>query len=497
VIISKPSLVSTHIHKPSLVSARIQSADTSQVAFLIVAVGVLAFVCLAAGLLLDNALWTAAAPVGLAVLLAAAWLIMRAMAGSKRAIILYLALVVFITDGQFRARGAGEIGADWQNMMKFALWAGAGAIGFAHMPPLKQLLTRLEPACCLAFIAVAIVSTLYSSAAGYTFGCALALLCFFAFAYALVTQLTEAEILWTIVGSLTVFLLIGWVVYYEDPDLGTSQFWVNDIIELRMCGIAGQANNLAASCAKFMGALFLLWWTGRIKLVVLLPLAALGLITLGASDGRTAMLSIIAGITVVILARSLWLAAAALLGGLAALLAATILSFRVETIANHFSRSGDPTEVFTLTGRLDIWRVVWDKIVEKPLLGWGYNSSKVVLGQFEGFNWGLMVDTAHNMWLQLLLSVGIIGTLPTVVALFALLWKTVVRPFAFRDFFVVVIIVTGISDAIALGSTPTVLTLMFFIACALPPTPGRSALKKGSLAGLGGPVPRAIRWSGA
>jgi O-antigen ligase len=472
------------------------SAEMSQGGFLVVAVGAFALLCVGAGLLLDNVVWTAAAPVGLAVLLAAAWLVTRAMSGSKHAIMLYLALIVFLTDGQFRARGAGEIGADWQNMMKFALWAGAGAIGFAHMPPIKQLLSRLEPACCLAFVVAAIVSTLYSATPGYTFGCALALLCFFAFAYALVTRLTETEILWTIVGALAVFLLIGWVVYYEDPALGTSQFWVNDIIELRMCGIAGQANNLAAACAKFLGALFLLWWSRRIKLAVLLPLTALGLVTLMASEGRTAMLSIMAGIIVVVLARSLWWAAAALLAGLGALLAATMLSLHVDTIANHLSRSGDPSEVFTLTGRLDIWQVVWDKIVQKPLLGWGYNSSKIVLGQFEGFNWGLMVDTAHNMWLQLLLSVGFIGTLPTVIVLVALLWKIIVRPHPFRDFFVVVIIVTGISDAIALGSTPTVLTLMFFVASVLPPTPVRSALKNRSLAGVGGPFPRAIYWHG-
>jgi O-antigen ligase len=437
-------------------------------------VALFALLMAAAGLVLDNAIWAVAAPLGLSVMLFGVWLLAQAAGGSKPAIMLYLALIVFVTDAQFRARGAGEIGADWQNMMKFALWAGAGVIGFAHMPSLRRAFGRLAPACCLAFIVAAIVSTLYSPAPGYTLGCALALLCFLAFAYALVARLTEAEILWTIVAALTAFLLIGWVVYYENPALGTSQFWVDDIIELRMCGIAGQANNLGAACAKFLGALFLLWWTGRIRLIVLVPLTALGLITLAASEGRTATVAVIAAVAVVILARSVWLAAGAVLGGLGALLTVTVLSLRLDMITDRLSRSGDPNEVFTLTGRLDIWSVVWTRIEQKPLLGWGYNASKVVLGQFEGFNYGLMVDTAHNMLLQLLLSIGFVGTLPIIVVLLSLIWNVVVRPYPFRDFFLTIIIVTGISDAIALGSTPTVMTLLFFIICILPPTRSRS-----------------------
>lgn len=441
----------------------------------VASIAALALLTAIAGLVLDNAAWAAAAPLGLSVALFTVWLILQAAAGSKRAIAFYLALIVFVTDAQFRARGAGEIGADWQNMMKFALWAGAGVIGFARMPPLGRAFGRLGPACCLAFIVAAVVSTIYSPAPGYTLGCALALLCFLVFAYALLDRLSEAEILWTIVASLTAFLLIGWVVYYENPTLGTSKFWVDDIIELRMCGIAGQANNLAAACAKFLGALFLLWWSGRIRLLVLAPLSALGLITLAASEGRTAMLAIMAAVAVVILARSLWLAAAAVLGGVGAILAVTVLSLRFDMITDRLSRSGDPNEVFTLTGRLDIWHVVWTRIAQKPLLGWGYNASKVVLGQFEGFNYGLMVDTAHNMFLQLLLSIGFVGTLPVIVVLLSLIWNVVVRPYPFRDFFLTVIVVTGISDAIALGSTPTVMTLLFFIICILPSARRRSA----------------------
>jgi len=44
-------------------------------------------------------------------------------------------------------------------------------------------------------------------------------------------------------------------------------------------------------------------------------------------------------------------------------------------MGSQFSRSGDPTEVYTLTGRLEIWDVAWKQINLSPILGYGYNTS--------------------------------------------------------------------------------------------------------------------------
>ena len=103
----------------------------------------------------------------------AAWIVAAAFAGAPAAIIAYLAIVVFLTDGQFWVRTTGEVDTDWQSLMKVAIWAGAGVIGACHLPPLDKLLSRTGSACWLASIAIAPISCLYRPVPGYSLGCAL------------------------------------------------------------------------------------------------------------------------------------------------------------------------------------------------------------------------------------------------------------------------------------------------------------------------------------
>ncbi len=426
-----------------------------------------------------EATWALLVPLIVIGAIAALWIIGLAVAGSTGAIIAYLALVCFITDGQFRARGAGEITTDWQSALKFGLWAGAGVIGFAHLPRLRTLLSRPGPACWLAYITIAMVSSSYAPTPAYSFGCAFSLLCFFAFAFTLTTKLTEKQVLWTLTSTLAVFLLIGWVVYYEVPSLGVTQFstYINTVV-MRMCGIAGQANNLGTVCATYIGAVYLLWAGGYCRLLFALPLGAFGAITLISSDARTGMISIAVAIAVAELARSIWALVAAALVAVTGSILYFVFGINMTMLGTTFSRSGDPQEVLTLTGRFDIWAFVWQKILEQPMFGWGYNASKAILSQYLGFKDDLIVDTAHNMLLQSLFSVGIIGTLPIVIMVFILLYNMVVRPNRFRDLFLISLIVDGISDTSALGTTPTVLTLLFLVISVLPPTPARVRIQR-------------------
>jgi exopolysaccharide production protein ExoQ len=66
----------------------------------------------------------------------------------------------------------------------------------------------------------------------------------------------------------------------------------------------------------------------------------------------------------------------------------------------------------TLTGRTDIWQLVWSAIEQRPLLGYGYSgfwtaSTGPVLDIC--FITGWQVPNAHNGFLDLLLAFGAIG----------------------------------------------------------------------------------------
>ena len=80
----------------------------------------------------------------------------------------------------------------------------------------------------------------------------------------------------------------------------------------------------------------------------------------------------------------------------------------------------------TLTGRTEIWQLLWDAIQRRPLLGYGYSgfwtaSTGPVLDVW--FVTGWQVPNAHNGFLDLLLSFGAIGLM-----LYGLLFlRTMVR----------------------------------------------------------------------
>lgn len=441
-----------------------------------------------------SAPWAAFVPLGVVLLGVAAWIVAAAFAGSRAAIITYLAAVVFLTDGQFRVRDAGDIDVDWQSLLKFAVWAGAGVIGAGHLPSLDKLLSRTGSVCWLAYIFFALISCVYSPIPAYSLGCAFSLLCLFAFSYAVTTKLSEFELLWTLSLSLTVFCLIGWVVFYAYPALGTSAAWTYEGIYYRMCGIAGQASNLGAVCIKDIGVVFLLWYAGRCRLLPALLLGGIGVATLMASNARTGMISIVVGVAAVVLSRSRWALAGGIVTVLVLYIALQSQPHMLDSLGGHFSRSGDATELYTLTGRLEIWDLVWRKVLEQPWLGWGYNSSKIILGQNYGFTNGLMVDTAHNFYLQNLLSVGFIGIVPIVGLLVWMGVRFVTRPVAIITYFLMAILVSSVSDTDALGTTPTVMTLVFIVISIWPegaPPPTGSVLrsrrhKKGTIPTVGG-----------
>ena len=404
-----------------------------------------------------------ALPAGICVGLLVLW----ACAGSGPALLTYFAILVFVNDALFRTREAGEIGLDWQNAMKFALWGGAAAIGLCHLGAARRM--ALSPPFLLGFVyaAYAMVSSLYSEAFAYSFGTAFGVLAMILLALAVSVRLEERQILLTCTLTLWLFVLIGWLVYYAVPDLGRSPFLTvdNELVE-RICGIAGQANALGRVLAIMLGLVFLLWYRGQCGLGLALPIVVTGLVTIMAADSRSSLLALLIGIAAVLANRSLWSLAGFLLGGLVGVL--TFLGIPLRELLHslaRFSRSGDPTEVFTLTGRTDIWTFAWDKIDQSPWIGYGYNSAKFILPKF--LDLGIQIDDAHNMWLQSLLAGGIIGTIPLVLLFAWLLLRYITRPDPVRDLFAIMTLIYGITSSGAFGSTANLLTLMIFVGAGL------------------------------
>jgi hypothetical protein len=86
---------------------------------------------------------------------------------------------------------------------------------------------------------------------------------------------------------------------------------------------------------------------------------------------------------------------------------------------------------------------------------------------------------------QSLLSVGVLGTLPVIGISLYLLFNMIYRPYPFRDLFFLVVVISGMSDTSALGTTPTNLSLLFLMASVMPRAPARRiALPSGFVGNL-------------
>jgi O-antigen ligase len=437
--------------------------------------GVVAAALLLTGLLIAVTLSAAATtpalvilPLVAVVLLIAGLILYQACLGNRRALIGMLMTLVFVNDALFRVREPGDIGLDWQNAMKFALWGSAGLIGVCHWRSALPVWRTGAARWLLVYLGYALLSSIYSASPMYSFGTSFGLLSMALFAAALASTLKERDILLPFALSLWLFVLAGWVVYYAVPDLGRSLFITaqNTVVE-RICGLAGQANALGCSLAVLLAITFLMWQRGMIGLRLAVLLGGTAFFTLMVADSRTSLLAVAAGVFAVLLRRSLWRVALAMLGtaGLAVLLIVTPVSSLLR-ITGGLSRSGDPTELFTLTGRTDIWEFAWDKIVLNPWVGYGYNSSKFILPQFDGLP-GLQIDEAHNMLLQNLLAVGVVGTIPLLLLFVQMITDFVRRPYAGRDVFTFLDLIWGITVAGAFGSTPTVMSLATFCGIAM------------------------------
>jgi exopolysaccharide production protein ExoQ len=437
------------------------------------ALAVIGGVFVGSAILSNSFSWAPYIPLGLIACGLGGWVVLAACYGSPTAIMLYFAVLSFVANGAFRDPTDNALfKADWQSMLRFLLWMGAGMIGFAHMPALRQLLAR--PACAwwLAYMVVAMTSCIYSPTPAYSFGYTVGLLCLFLFAFTLTTRISEGQLLWTLLLTLTVFNIGGWIAFFAFPDIGVSQGDAETklLLGARMCGLAGQATLLGVVCAIAVGAAFVLWYTRRAGPVVSLILGGFAFVTLLQSNTRTLEISTVVGIGLILASRSAWRMALGALTVSITLLLLPMLPHVLNLLGRLFSRSSDdPSELTSLTGRTQIWDYSWRLIEQSPFLGYGYNSGKTVLASHIGFGWGdFVVDGAHNLWLQNLLSDGLVGTLPLVIVLGYLAYRMIKRPIPIVCYMIVTVFISGMTDADSIGGTPTLMTIMFFVASVWP-----------------------------
>jgi O-antigen ligase len=368
----------------------------------------------------------------------------------------------------FRSRGIGEAGLDPQNGLKILTWLvllGVAGLNWRRMAP---LLSDAPIALLGAFSTAALLSAAWSPVPLYTAACAIGLLAYLGFACLVAREFDERTVLRTMIWGLVGFIGVTWATAAAFPDFA----WLppyGDKPVYRLQGASGHPNVLAKQIAVFLLLVIAARGRGYLGRRTGWGLLGLGLVTLLATNSRTALLAFLVawGLVELRSRRLLLLAVVAgmILLGLVMLAGSTGLLLNLEEILGSASRTGDASEVLTLTGRTELWGFVWEKIMQSPLIGYGFNAFEAIASR----EWYGAEDAsvgAHNTFLQALFTLGFLGSAPLIAAYVILIHRLVTRPNPLRDLFTSYLLVAGTTE-VELTSIPVLLTLAIFLSLAL------------------------------
>jgi exopolysaccharide production protein ExoQ len=390
------------------------------------------------------------------------WVTLAAAKGRTWAIQLYLGTLVFVIPAMFRKRELSAMGADWQTILKFALVLGALIISLAQFNKILPLILSPPLSLMLAYASWAVISSVYSVTPTYTFISGLMFLSLVCFAAMVANHLTIRQILISMVVSWTMFLAVSWVVYLYLPMIGQTGYWTSAGQIYRFAGLAGHANMMGRILAMMIISLVLLYTHRYVKpfwmVICLVFLSG----TLLMTQSRTSAAAVLLVVAFIYMKRR-----PLVILSLCCIVSFLLIFLQYSSPAHidtaSLSRSGSADEITSFTGRTKIWEYVLGQIKKGPWYGYGYAGGRIVISQ--GWNsHGWTTSHAHNMWLQSLLTVGIVGTIPLVVAVVQQLIVFFNKPHPMRDAALLFVLFTGMLEAGAVGPTPNIVTLFWLIA---------------------------------
>jgi exopolysaccharide production protein ExoQ len=371
--------------------------------------------------------------------------------------------LVFVNEANFRLADGTQFGLDWQIALRLAVCAACGGYGFLYLPLTLSVMLRWPGVLGTALAAWCLVTAPLAVSQTYAGTSSVALLCVVLFAPAVLRALGGRRVVLTIVTALVLFLGCSWVVYFAVPELGRTEFVTADLEVIQRVGGLAHANGLGRQAALALAILLALGCERQASWRRLWPLLGLAGLTLVAAGSKTAMLAALAAAALLFCRRlgpRLMLALGCLFGAPIALAA---ISWEVDTepLLALLARSGDAQEVYSLTGRTELWSHVVAEIGNSPLLGYGHGCARFVIMGF-GLDWANY--HAHNVWLNVLLCTGLVGGGLLAAMMVYQLWSLCRRPDSFPDVVTLLVLVGGIADCVMLNPIPDSHTLIWLIA---------------------------------
>jgi O-antigen ligase len=257
-----------------------------------------------------------------------------------------------------------------------------------------------------------IVSVLWSALAKVSLGqvSGLVVLLLLAINLAVLMQKQEStRILFHLSAALLTFSTVLLLVYHLYPGLVGFK-------RLEPTAVHPTSSGATASLGILLCLGVYLIWGANWSRVMLLPALLIHGYVLHLAHSRTAMiLTISLAIAMYFgfrIRRALPLALAAgstLMIGYLVADPALEISREFLNVSSQYVERGKPEDLRKFTGRTDMWNAMWKSYLESPLIGHGYfvtSRTGEIDVWYEKGNW-----TAHNIWLQALVTTGLVGAL--------------------------------------------------------------------------------------
>ena len=344
--------------------------------------------------------------------------------------IAFVMVLLFLTSGAFLASLQGDdatsLGTRTGTLLTNVIWASMyvmTAILVVQHCKGSQLSLR-RGWLFLAPIGIAIASLAWSDDGASTFLRCVALIGTTLQSYYLAVRFSTRRLLQILgwVGAISLVLCYIFALFFPRIGIGT------DLFEGDWLGIFPHKNSLGGNAALWFLAFLVLSASEEKKPWGARFAAGASLLLVFLSHSVTSLVTCMLVLAIYLGRRLFWLPRWLYLAGslgIGVLLNWELTSESFGSVAASLGR--DPS----LTGRTEIWALVWIMILDKPFLGYGYGAFWRGLEGPSEFIWrsfGMPLFYSHNGFLDLWLDVGLVG-LVLFLAGFAVCFKRAVEVF--------------------------------------------------------------------
>ena len=256
--------------------------------------------------------------------------------------------------------------------------------------------------------------------------------------------------------TLLVLLVAARNALFAETSTGVTAYGISN----RLPEVAGMAMSIASGMGRFAGvtgivAFAAAWYTAGPKRLLALAICLGSGLMVYWMQSRGAIFAFFFACMAL-----LWLfevRSRLLAFALAALAVLTVaLDMLPQSLLAHIARGQSHAQLVSLTGRTRAWENGWEAAMESPLIGWGGQADRWLIGEH-----------VHNAYFYALLQSGIPGAVLFIAGWLVSLWLLLcifrLSPFRVRDDILVLMQVTGVLIFFAIRSIPEVSGAMFSI----------------------------------